>query len=93
MSQTRDNVLADLVGSREAAGALGIDLTTWRKWRERYDVPGPVLVLSGQGVWSRRELLSWREKGGGPKPRRKPEPVVETHAAPKGKNRHLRPVE
>jgi len=92
MSRTRDNMLADLVGPREAATALGIDLATWRKWRERYDLPGPVLVLSGQGVWSRRELLRWRERGGGPRPRRSPEHAAESEVQ-KPKRGHLRAVE
>ena len=60
--------LADLVGPQEAADELGIDQETFRKWRRRYpDLPAPVKVTGGTGLWLRTELVRWRANGGGPK--------------------------
>lgn len=66
--------LVDLVGPQEAAEALGVDQETFRKWRSRYpDLPQPVKVTGGMGLWLRSDLVRWRERGGGPK--RGPSPM------------------
>ena len=54
-----------LVGVREAAGALGVKSNTIHKWRERHpSFPEPLVMLSTGPVWWLPDLDAWDRNAG-----------------------------
>lgn len=54
--------LVELVGTREAAGLLGVQVPNFiRDWASRENFPRPLAELAATRVWDRREVLAYRD--------------------------------
>src|SRR4051812_48650564 len=49
----------DLVGTKEAAEALGVKTSRLQDWRSRPDFPEPAVTVGQGALWIRSEVLEW----------------------------------
>jgi len=51
--------IEDLVGRREIAEMLGVEVDTVKRWRLRELLPEPLAVISGTALWRRSDIEAW----------------------------------